>query len=192
VAKRSGGIPRPPAAFPAASAAFSLIEVTLAIGIVAFAFVPLFGLLPTGMNAFRQSSNNTVTAQIAQRVMNDCQQSDFSELITDANGNPISGITGCKAVRYFDNQANELSAAGTPAIYWVNTAITPATNLPAGAVNANLATLIIQVASNPANQTLLSGTNSLWTGATSSNPSTAAVQIATYSGMVSNNSGMVQ
>lgn len=39
--------------------AFSLVEVTLAIGIIAFAFVALFGLLPTGMATFRASVDAT-------------------------------------------------------------------------------------------------------------------------------------
>ena len=39
--------------------AFSLVEVTLAIGIIAFAFVALFGLLPTGMQTFRASVDAT-------------------------------------------------------------------------------------------------------------------------------------
>ena len=41
------------------NAGFSLIEVTLAIGIIAFAFVALFGLLPTGMQTFRASVDTT-------------------------------------------------------------------------------------------------------------------------------------
>ena len=41
------------------NAAFSLVEVTLAIGIIAFAFVALFGLLPTGMQTFRTSVDAT-------------------------------------------------------------------------------------------------------------------------------------
>ena len=45
------------------TAAFSLVEVTLALGIIAFAFVALFGLLPTGMQTFRASvdTNNDIT-----------------------------------------------------------------------------------------------------------------------------------
>ena len=38
---------------------FSLVEVVLAIGIIAFAFVALFGLLPTGLQTFRGSIDQT-------------------------------------------------------------------------------------------------------------------------------------
>ncbi len=47
------------ARFQSSDAAFSLIEVTLAIGIIAFAFVALFGLLPTGLQTFRGSIDAT-------------------------------------------------------------------------------------------------------------------------------------
>lgn len=49
-------------------AAFSLVEVTLAIGIIAFAFVALFGLLPTGMATFRASVDATNDITIMQEM----------------------------------------------------------------------------------------------------------------------------
>ena len=47
---------------------FSLIEVTLAIGIIAFAFVALFGLLPTGLQTFRGSIDQTNDTNILQDI----------------------------------------------------------------------------------------------------------------------------
>lgn len=47
---------------------FSLIEVTLSIGIIAFAFVALFGLLPTGMQTFRASVDATNDITIMQEM----------------------------------------------------------------------------------------------------------------------------
>lgn len=49
-------------------AGFSLIEVTLAIGIIAFAFVALFGLLPTGMATFRASVDATNDLTMMQEM----------------------------------------------------------------------------------------------------------------------------
>ena len=43
--------------------AFSLIEVTLALGIVSFALVAVMGLLPTGLNTQRQSVNQSFGVQ---------------------------------------------------------------------------------------------------------------------------------
>ena len=43
--------------------AFSLIEVTLALGIISFALVAVIGLLPTGLNAQRQAVNQSFGVQ---------------------------------------------------------------------------------------------------------------------------------
>ena len=178
-----------------ASAAFSLVEVTVAIGIVAFAFVAIFALLPTGMRVFRQSINTTVTSQIAQRILNDAQQTDFEALIKDGGNSVILGAhaTGRKAVRFFDDQGNEQTSS-TDAIYWANTRITPATPLPNTGIAAQdvpyLATVTVQVAHNPANAApVLSSASAdnqakplrnLWTN----NP---VGEITTYSALVSRN-----
>jgi uncharacterized protein (TIGR02598 family) len=60
---------------------FSLVEVVLAVGVVAFAFVAILGLIPAGMTQFRQAIDTTVCAQIAQRVIGDAQQTNYDELI---------------------------------------------------------------------------------------------------------------
>jgi len=67
------------------TAGFSLVEVVLAVGVVAFAFVAILGLLPAGMTQFRQAIDTTVCAQIAQRVIGDAQQTNFDVLIDEAN-----------------------------------------------------------------------------------------------------------
>jgi uncharacterized protein (TIGR02598 family) len=85
-------------------AGFSLIEVALAAGIVAFALIPMMGLIPMGLNASRQAIDTTIQAQIIQQMTGQAQQTDFSKLSTltsatvtcfDANGNvttPASAI----------------------------------------------------------------------------------------------------
>src|SRR3954464_1029271 len=65
--------------------AFSLIEVVLAVGVVAFAFVAILGLIPAGMSQFRQAIDTSVCAQIAQRIINEAQQTDFTVLIDEKN-----------------------------------------------------------------------------------------------------------
>src|SRR5947207_4035315 len=81
-------LPLPHAGFrssPAKSQAFSLIEVVLAVGVVAFAFVAILGLIPAGMSQFRQAIDTSVCSQIAQRVINDSQETDFTTLIDEKN-----------------------------------------------------------------------------------------------------------
>jgi uncharacterized protein (TIGR02598 family) len=103
--------------------AFSLIEVVLAVGVVAFAFVAILGLIPAGMGQFRQAIDTSVCAQIAQRVINDAQQADFATLIDEKNLQ-AAGATDTyafrlptidatrtrptKCIRYFDEQGNEI------------------------------------------------------------------------------------
>lgn len=60
--------------------AFSLVEVTLAMGVMAFALVATFGLLPTGLNTFRASMDRTVGAQISQTIISERSKQDFSDL----------------------------------------------------------------------------------------------------------------
>ena len=112
---------------------------------VAVAFVPVAGLLPLGLQSYHQANDNSVQAEIFQRVVNELQQTDFASLTSSANApNP--------PYRYFDYQGNEVTA-GEQYIYQVNTRISSTTNLPEGAQpavnNPNLAIATIQVAANP-------------------------------------------
>ncbi len=160
-------------------AAFSLIEVVLAVGVIAFAFVAILGLLPAGMTQFRQAIDTSVCAQIAQRVINEVQQTDFNVLVdekaTSSMGNDYAfrmptvvatnGSTTTnpgKCVRYFDEQGNEVLPAATTSntlteaekarvVYMVNVRVIPKTSMPARTPTyvSHLATLTIQVAYNP-------------------------------------------
>lgn len=58
---------------------FSLVEITLAIGIIAFAFVALFGLLPTGLSVFRQSIDAANEMWIMQDLNTMIQVTDWSK-----------------------------------------------------------------------------------------------------------------
>jgi len=124
-------------------AAFSLIEVALALGVVAVAFVPVAGLLPLGLQSYHQANDNSMQAEIFQRIVNELQQTDFGSLTSSSNPPPY---------RYFDYQGNEVTAS-EQYIYQVNTRISSTTNLPEGAQpavnNPNLAIATIQVADNP-------------------------------------------
>ena len=142
--------------------AFSLIEVVLAIGVIAFAFIPMFGLLPVGLTTFRQSIENTVGSQIAQQLINQAQETDFTTLTLTANQE-----TG----NYFDEQGNLLSsvngsASANPApagtVYTAEVTVTPQTSLPnaIAAVSTNLATVSVRIAHNPAN-TPMTGPNAV-------------------------------
>jgi hypothetical protein len=104
--------------------AFSLVEVVLAIGIVAFAFVALLALMPMGLTNFRKAMNASVGSEIGQRVFNDLQQTDFDTLLKQANltpapessydpqASPSRVGSGSLPHRYFDDDGNEVVIPG--------------------------------------------------------------------------------
>ena len=143
-------------------AGFSLIEVTLSIGIVAFAFIGLFGLLPTGMNVFRSAIDTSIGSQITEEVTQNAQQSDFDTLI---GGPYASGQAGSKTtVTFYDEQGNLLlDQSNTPitradyrTIYDVLSKASVPTDLPASAgaslqnTTYNVATITVLIAKDPA------------------------------------------
>jgi uncharacterized protein (TIGR02598 family) len=156
-------------------AAFSLVETVLALGIVAFAFVGLMGMLPAGLQTFRKAVDTTVGAQIAQRVVGDAQQTDFDVLVPSS----ITGDFYVLPVRYFDDQGNEIVVPGggaltadqaLRALYHVRVRGSKPdgdfTSLPQvkGARHhpRDSTFLTIQIANNPANKTLTVDTKQLW------------------------------
>jgi uncharacterized protein (TIGR02598 family) len=96
-----------------------LVETVLAVGVVAFAFVAILGLIPAGLTQFRQAIDTSVCAQISQRVIMDAQQTDFDTLV-DMDSLASSSAThpdnftfrapgaGAEEFRYFDEQGNEI------------------------------------------------------------------------------------
>jgi hypothetical protein len=133
-----------------------LVEVALAIAVIAFAFVALLSLLPAGLTTFRRALDLSICTQIAQRIVADAQGADF-DLVVDRDSLPPSARgsefsfrapqVALPGVRFFDEQGNEIvpkSAAGGIAegwgdlspdeqlrvIYHVNVRIVPRVNLP--------------------------------------------------------------
>lgn len=128
---------------PAQRSGFTLVEVTLAIGIVAFAFLALLALLPAGSTAFRRAIDLAICGQIAQRVISDCQNGDF-DVMTEAktSGEFIPGHTTALTMRYFDDQGREIIPTNPKrpqrdeiahAVYWVNTRVMQTAVLPRNA-----------------------------------------------------------
>ncbi len=161
--------------------AFSLVEITVAIGIVAFAFMGILGLIPVGLNTYRKTIDLSVGSNIAQKVIREAQQTDFSTLV----GANTAAFQQSATPRYFDEQGTELTTAtdgNAKAIYQVNTCINPSTPIIGtnGTNNPNLATVTVQIANNPANINIdTDATTQLWKD--------SRVSIATYSALVSRN-----
>lgn len=80
---------------------FSLVEVTIAIGVMAVALVPVVSLLPIGLDSYRRAVEASVGTQIVQRVVSDLQQSNFSTITS------TDGMVKQFPLRYFDDQGSE-------------------------------------------------------------------------------------
>ena len=169
--------------------AFSLIEVVLAIGIVAFAFVALIGLLPAGLANFRKAMNTSVGSEIGQRVFGDLQQSDFDSLLSETvpslsskesanqapqtpTASPGVGSVGFLPRRYFDDQGNEVILQNSTPVGTLPPDPTPAQR----ATNHILYDVHTQVVLKPQ---IPSGTNSV---ILSSNLANVIVQVASNPG----------
>jgi uncharacterized protein (TIGR02598 family) len=101
-----------------AQSAFSLIEVALALGILAVAMVGILSLLPAGLGGYRQTMDTTISAQIFDRILSEAEASDLDTLFDDAAANAeavpkyVDSSTGSFVAlsrRYFDDAGRELT-----------------------------------------------------------------------------------
>jgi uncharacterized protein (TIGR02598 family) len=69
-----------PLSRPKSAAGFSLVEVALAIGIIAFAFIALFSLIPTGLTTFRSAIDTANETWILQGISSMVQTTDFAKI----------------------------------------------------------------------------------------------------------------
>ena len=76
-----------------ASVGFSLVEVVLAIGVIAFAMVALLGLLAVSTNSSRSSDEDTSVAAVAREVMTQMRSVPYSTLLTKTATWPIDPTT---------------------------------------------------------------------------------------------------
>ena len=87
---------------------FSLVEVALALGVFAFCFVGMLGLLPVGLDMFRTAMDVSASAQIFERIAADAELADFDALLATAEA-AGSGDYLLLPTRYFDDQGEELA-----------------------------------------------------------------------------------
>jgi uncharacterized protein (TIGR02598 family) len=64
---------------PHSSAGFSLVEVTLALGIAAIGLTALLGLVPWSLDLLRESASDVAEAKIIQTVAADYQMTDWGQ-----------------------------------------------------------------------------------------------------------------
>ena len=89
---------------------FSLVEVTVALGLAAFGLLAIFALLPTGVNSSSDSVNSTLAAGLASAIVNDMQAA------TLGGTSPIYGLrpdtTAPNTTLYLKADGTKQSSAG--------------------------------------------------------------------------------
>jgi uncharacterized protein (TIGR02598 family) len=89
---------RPLARFPHG---FSLIEVTIALGVFAFAMIPIIGLVSSGMKSLRGSMDDGVRGEIVRKVVAEAGRVPYTDLSTAFNNRLF----------YFDDEGVQLDSA---------------------------------------------------------------------------------
>ena len=85
--------------------AFSLVEVTLAIGVAAFCLIAVFGLLPVGLQTNRNATSQTAATNIIAFVVADLR-ANYKTTIPGTWFSPLLCITlGNSTTLYFDSQS---------------------------------------------------------------------------------------
>ena len=143
--------------------AFSLVEVTLALGVISFAMIAMVGLIPLGLTTLRQAIDSTTQSEIVQQFSAQTRLTKYTML-----GSQYAGVTF-----YYDSEGTFLtnSSTASPASapsntrYWVTAnSVSPAypgsTNAPAASPMANnLAAMSLQIVSAPSAGALVKSTN---------------------------------
>jgi uncharacterized protein (TIGR02598 family) len=97
-------------------AAFSLVEVTLALGIAAFCLMAVFGLMPVGVQTNRSATSQTAATNIMAAVVADLRATPSA-----SNTSVQFGITfGTPRTLYFDGAGQGATSLGANSRYQVN------------------------------------------------------------------------
>ncbi len=130
---------------------FSLVEVTIALGLVTFIAVSVIGLLPTGLSSMRDAVNQTVEAQIVRSIAGQSVVANFANL---TSGSPY----------YFDHEGQSM-ASGADAAYTVTVSqhapVFPGSERAAAGLSESLVNLQIEIVARPSPQA--AGTTTLRT-----------------------------
>ncbi len=97
-------------------AGFSLVEISLALAVIAFAFVAILGLLAPGIGNFTTALNTQTSAEIFQRVAADLQETDLDNILDSKVASGGGGQFVRLPFRYFDVQGQEVRLSGTSEI----------------------------------------------------------------------------
>jgi uncharacterized protein (TIGR02598 family) len=116
--------------------AFSLVEVVLAMGIVSFALIIMFALLPIGLKSNNDSMGESQGINLLQALIADRKSTAYSNYSTSYNIPALTNVTSqMTGTLYVMEDGLTTNAQATAARYCVNYTIYPATNIYSGATN---------------------------------------------------------
>jgi uncharacterized protein (TIGR02598 family) len=115
-----------------AAAAFSLVEVTLALGIAAFCLIAVFGLMPVGVQTNRNAISQTAATNIIAAVVSDLRATPK----TSATSSQFAITFGTAKTLYFDGAGQFTTSLGTNSRYQLN--VTWNSSAPTGSRYADL------------------------------------------------------
>lgn len=169
---------------------------------MAFAFVALLGMIPSGLGIFHQAMDTSVSAHIAQRITGELQETDYYTLLENCQPNltiftDADSQSGLMPRQYFDDQGNQVEVEN-PAqpteqervriLYEAIIRVSRARIVPlssAGSVSrlgsSNLTTLTIQIVNNPA------GREIALTGELLVDPTVSRLTYHSYSTLIARN-----
>ena len=89
---------------------FSLIEVTLALGLSAFCLTTLIGLIPVGLRSNQSSQEKCSAADVAAILLSDLQSAPKGKLLMTGSNQQVDGLT--------IPEADTVVTTGTQQIYY--------------------------------------------------------------------------
>lgn len=111
------------------STGFSLVEVVLALGIVAVAMVPLCGLLPLCLSTAQTATELSRREQIVHKIVSSLEETPFQKLITQGSVSDSYSFEG-----------GPISPAH-PEYFVVTGTVQPSVTIPGGPASASMATV---------------------------------------------------
>ncbi|MFV0336619.1 MAG: Verru_Chthon cassette protein B [Chthoniobacterales bacterium] len=113
-----------------ANKGFSLVEVTLAMGVLSIALLTMIGLLPVGLDTARMAMSQTVKAQIVQRITSEAALTAFANLDDYV-------ASGSVASPFYFDQEGQLATTENTHRYKVALAKLPVNSAFPGSTNAS-------------------------------------------------------
>ncbi len=113
---------------------FSMVEVTMALGLISFAMLGVLGLLPVGLSTVQQAMVQTGEAGIARQIRSDLQQISLTSLPTFAS-----------QPKYYTPQGIRVASASSTDAYFIATFSVTDPSIAGAATSFNTSAKLVKV-----------------------------------------------